>query len=173
MSAPWTILHELLGTKLLFSTAYHPKTDALAESPIQTPEDMIRKFHDYFLKLKDSDCFTHYWYTLMPELQLAYKTSIHASTSKTPAILEKRWNPKLPVDTMKKDSFDIHPSASSFKILLDKVRNHENQIITDAFEYARQKLNKSDKTPELKLGDLILVSTLDINNIKGQKKFKY
>ncbi|MBW0572505.1 hypothetical protein O181_112220 [Austropuccinia psidii MF-1] len=108
----------------------------------------------------------------MPEFQSAYKTSIHASTRKTPAMLEKGWNPKLPVDTLKKDLFYIHPSASSFEILLDKVRHHENQIITYAFEYSRQKWDKSHKTPEFKLVDLILVSTLDINNIKGQKKFE-
>ncbi|MBW0531952.1 hypothetical protein O181_071667 [Austropuccinia psidii MF-1] len=41
-SALWTILHNLLGTKLSFSTAYHPQTDGLAEKMIQTLEDMIR-----------------------------------------------------------------------------------------------------------------------------------
>ncbi|MBW0523313.1 hypothetical protein O181_063028 [Austropuccinia psidii MF-1] len=51
-------------------------------------------------------------------------------------MLEKGWNPKLPVDTLKKDLVDIHPTASSFKLLLDKVRHHANQRINDAFEYA-------------------------------------
>ncbi|MBW0538438.1 hypothetical protein O181_078153 [Austropuccinia psidii MF-1] len=45
--------------------------------------------------------------------------------------------------------------------------------MNNAFEYAKQKLDKSHKDPELKLGDLILVSTLNFNNIKGPKKFKY
>ncbi|MBW0545964.1 hypothetical protein O181_085679 [Austropuccinia psidii MF-1] len=35
-SALWTNLHNLFGTKLLFSTAYHPQTDGLAERMIQT-----------------------------------------------------------------------------------------------------------------------------------------
>ncbi|MBW0559101.1 hypothetical protein O181_098816 [Austropuccinia psidii MF-1] len=35
-SALWTNLHQLFGTKLSFSTAYHPKTDGLAEMMIQT-----------------------------------------------------------------------------------------------------------------------------------------
>ncbi|MBW0514594.1 hypothetical protein O181_054309 [Austropuccinia psidii MF-1] len=43
-SALWTNLHKLLGTKLSFSIAYHPKTDGLAERMIQTLEDMIRRF---------------------------------------------------------------------------------------------------------------------------------
>ncbi|MBW0567088.1 hypothetical protein O181_106803 [Austropuccinia psidii MF-1] len=91
---------------------------------IQTLEDMIRRFCAYDLELKYSDGFTHAWCTLIPVLELAYKTSIHASTGNTPSMLEKGWNPKLPVDTLRKDLVDIHPTASSFKLLLDKVRHH-------------------------------------------------
>ncbi|MBW0546581.1 hypothetical protein O181_086296 [Austropuccinia psidii MF-1] len=105
---------------------YHPQTDGLAERMIQTLEDMIRRFCAYGLELKDSDGFTHDWCTLIPALELAYKTSIHASTGKTPAMLEKGWKPKLPVDTLKKDLVDIHPSSSSFKLFLDKVRHNAN-----------------------------------------------
>ncbi|MBW0563390.1 hypothetical protein O181_103105 [Austropuccinia psidii MF-1] len=36
----WTNLHQIFGTKLSFSTAYHPQTDGLAERMIQTLEDM-------------------------------------------------------------------------------------------------------------------------------------
>ncbi|MBW0559907.1 hypothetical protein O181_099622 [Austropuccinia psidii MF-1] len=164
---------------------------------IQTLEDMIREFCAYGLEFKDSDGFTHDWCTLIPALELAYKTSIHASTGKTPAMLEKGWNPKLPVYTLKKDLVDIHPTASRFKLLLDKVRQHANKNINDAFEYAKQKWDKSHKTlefkekylifnqsfistpynkihktPDFKLGGLILVSTLNFNNIKGPKKLK-
>ncbi|MBW0579932.1 hypothetical protein O181_119647 [Austropuccinia psidii MF-1] len=88
-------------------------------------------------------------------------------------MLEKGWNPKLPIDTLKKDLVDIHPTASSFKLLLDKVRHHANQSMNDAFEYAKQKWDKSHKTPEFKVGDLILASNLSFNNIKGPKKLKY
>ncbi|MBW0575241.1 hypothetical protein O181_114956 [Austropuccinia psidii MF-1] len=114
---------------------------------IQTLEDMIRRFCAYGLELKDSECFNHDWCTLIPKLELAYKTSIHASTGKTPAMLEKGWDPKLPVDTLKKDLVDIHPTASRFKLFLDKVRHHANQSMNDAFEYAKQNWDKSNKTP--------------------------
>ncbi|MBW0565865.1 hypothetical protein O181_105580 [Austropuccinia psidii MF-1] len=123
-SALWTNLHKLLGTELSFSAAYHPRTDGLAERMIQTLEDMIRRFCAYGLELKDSDGFTQDWFTLIPALELSYETSIHASIGKTPAMLEKGWNPKLPVDTLKKDLVDIHSAASSFKLFIDKVRHH-------------------------------------------------
>ncbi|MBW0587357.1 hypothetical protein O181_127072 [Austropuccinia psidii MF-1] len=67
-SALWTNLHNLFGTKLSFSTAYHSKTDGLAERIIQTLEDMIRRFCAYGLEFKDSDSFTHDWCTLIPAL---------------------------------------------------------------------------------------------------------
>ncbi|MBW0514690.1 hypothetical protein O181_054405 [Austropuccinia psidii MF-1] len=88
-SAPWKNLNQLFGTKLSFSKAYHPQTDSLAERMIQTLGDRVRRFCAYGLQFKDCDGFTHVWCTLLPALELAYKTSIHASTNKTPAILEK------------------------------------------------------------------------------------
>ncbi|MBW0460958.1 hypothetical protein O181_000673 [Austropuccinia psidii MF-1] len=107
---------------------------------IQTLEDMIRRFCAYGLGFKDSDGFTHDWCTLILALELlAYKTSIHTSTGKTPAMLEKGWNPKLPVDALKKDLGNINPTALSFKLFLDKVRHHANQSMNDAFEYSKQK----------------------------------
>ncbi|MBW0587742.1 hypothetical protein O181_127457 [Austropuccinia psidii MF-1] len=102
-SVLWTNLHRFFGTKLSFSTAYHPQIDGLAERIIQKLEDMIRRFCAYGLELKDSDGFTHDCCTLIPALELAYKTSVHSSTGQTPAMLEKGWNPRLPEDTLRKD----------------------------------------------------------------------
>ncbi|MBW0547117.1 hypothetical protein O181_086832 [Austropuccinia psidii MF-1] len=133
---------------------------------------MIRRVCAYGLEFKYSDGFTHDWCTLIPALGLAYKTSIQDSTGKTLTMLEKGWNPELPVDTLKKDFVDIHPTSLSFKLLHDKVRHHANQSMNDAFEYAKHKWDKSHKTPEFKVADLILVSTLNFNNIEGPKKGK-
>ncbi|MBW0582441.1 hypothetical protein O181_122156 [Austropuccinia psidii MF-1] len=61
----WTNLHNLFGTKLSFSTPYHPQTDGPAERMIQTLEYMMREFCAYGLKLKYSNGFTHDWCTLI------------------------------------------------------------------------------------------------------------
>ncbi|MBW0547572.1 hypothetical protein O181_087287 [Austropuccinia psidii MF-1] len=122
-SALWTKLHQVFGTKLSFSTAYHPQTDGMAEGMIQNLEDMVRRFYAYGLEVKDFDGFTHDWCTLLPALELAYKTSIHASTNQTPAILEKGWNPKLPQDSLRKDLVELHPTAASFKAMQTKLES--------------------------------------------------
>ncbi|MBW0506117.1 hypothetical protein O181_045832 [Austropuccinia psidii MF-1] len=49
----WKNLHSLFGTKLSFSTAYHPQTDEIAERMIQNQGEMIRRFCAYGLELKD------------------------------------------------------------------------------------------------------------------------
>ncbi|MBW0484762.1 hypothetical protein O181_024477 [Austropuccinia psidii MF-1] len=87
-------------------------------------------------------------------------------------MLEKGWNPKLPYDTLKKDLADIHPTASSFKIMLDKSRHNANRCMQDSFEYAKERWDKIHKPLDFKVGDLVLVSTLNFNYIKGPKKLK-
>ncbi|MBW0490944.1 hypothetical protein O181_030659 [Austropuccinia psidii MF-1] len=89
-SALWTNLHRFFGTKLSFSSAYHPQTDGLAEKMIQTLDNMIMRLCSYSLEFKDSDFSTHYWFTLIPALELEYMKSVHSSTGQTPGMLENR-----------------------------------------------------------------------------------
>ncbi|MBW0562266.1 hypothetical protein O181_101981 [Austropuccinia psidii MF-1] len=171
-SASWTNLHNIYGAKLSFSTAYHPQTDGLEERILQTLEDMIRRLCAYGLECKDSDGFTYYWCTLIPALQLEYKTSIHSSTGKTPAMLEKCFNPGLSYNTLRKELVDIHPTASSFKIILDRARHNADRCMKDSFKYAKGRWDKSHKPPDFKVGCLVLVSILNFNIIKCPKKLK-
>ncbi|MBW0511191.1 hypothetical protein O181_050906 [Austropuccinia psidii MF-1] len=118
---------------------------------------MIRRLCAYELELKDSDGLADYWGTLIPALELAYETSIHSSTGKTPAMLEKGWNPRLPYDTLKKDLVDIQTTESSFKIMVDKARHHAYRCMKDSFKYAKEKWDKSHIPPDFEVGDLVLV----------------
>ncbi|MBW0504141.1 hypothetical protein O181_043856 [Austropuccinia psidii MF-1] len=168
----WKNLHNLFETNLSFSTAYHPQIDGLAEIMIQILEDISRRFCAYGLELKESDGITHDWCTLIPDLELAYKTSIHYSTGKAPEMLEKGWNPIIPYDTLKKELVDINPTVSSFKIMLEKARHLANRCLKDDFKYTKGRWDRSHKPPDFKIGDLVLISTLNFINIKGPKKLK-
>ncbi|MBW0543236.1 hypothetical protein O181_082951 [Austropuccinia psidii MF-1] len=42
----------------------------------------------------------------------------------------------------------------------------------DSFAYAKDKWDESHATPDFKVGDLVLVSTTNFNNIKGCKRLK-
>ncbi|MBW0471755.1 hypothetical protein O181_011470 [Austropuccinia psidii MF-1] len=110
----WTNLYDMLGTKRLFSTDYHPHVDGLVERMIQKMKDIIRKFCAYGMKYKDHEGYTHYWVTLLPEGQLAYNTSQNYTTGKSPSLVEKGWNLLLPVDHLKKNLLAIHHTALDF-----------------------------------------------------------
>ncbi|MBW0574729.1 hypothetical protein O181_114444 [Austropuccinia psidii MF-1] len=103
---------------------------------------MVRRVFAYGLEFKDCDGLTHDWCTLLPKLELSNKTSINSSTNKTPAILEKGWNPKLPQDSLRKDLVQIHPTAISFKGILEKVRKHAIRLMEESFAYAKDKKDK-------------------------------
>ncbi|MBW0533095.1 hypothetical protein O181_072810 [Austropuccinia psidii MF-1] len=103
----------MLGTKLALSRAYHPQTDGLAERKIQKIEDILRRFFTYGMEYKDHKG-SHDWVTLLSAFQLAYNTSQHSTTGKTRAVVEKGWNPLLPVDPLKKNLLTIHPTAKDF-----------------------------------------------------------
>ncbi|MBW0508077.1 hypothetical protein O181_047792 [Austropuccinia psidii MF-1] len=78
----WINLYDILGTNLAFSTAYHTQTDGLTERMIQTMENIIRRFCAYCMEYKDHEGYTHYWVTLLPVPQLAYKKSQNSTTEK-------------------------------------------------------------------------------------------
>ncbi|MBW0467827.1 hypothetical protein O181_007542 [Austropuccinia psidii MF-1] len=110
----WTNLYDILGTKLAFYTAYHPQKDGLAERMIHTVEEIVRRFCAYGMEYKYHEGYTHDWATLLTAVQLAYNTSQHYTTGKTHTLVEKAWNPLLPVDHLKKNLMTIHPTAKDF-----------------------------------------------------------
>ena len=71
----WKSLHEALGTRLDFSTAYHPETDGQSERTIQTLEDMLRA------------CaldFGGRWDEHLPLVEFAYNNSYQATIGMPP-----------------------------------------------------------------------------------------
>ncbi|MBW0492753.1 hypothetical protein O181_032468 [Austropuccinia psidii MF-1] len=97
----WTNLYDMHGTKLAFSTAYYPQKDVLAERMIKAIEAILKRSCAYGMEYKDHEGYTHDWVTLLPAVQLAYNTTQHYRKVKTPALVEKGWNPLLPVDHLK------------------------------------------------------------------------
>ncbi|MBW0523074.1 hypothetical protein O181_062789 [Austropuccinia psidii MF-1] len=93
--------------------------------------------------------------------------SIHASTNQTPAIIEKGWNPKLSHNSLRNNLVELYPTAASFKGILDKARKHSVRFTEDSFSYSKDKWDKTHATPEFNVGDLVLLSTTNFNNIKG------
>ncbi|MBW0590215.1 hypothetical protein O181_129930 [Austropuccinia psidii MF-1] len=56
--------------------------------------------------------------------------------------------------------------------MLEKTRKHAVRCMEESFAYAKDKWDRSHATPDFKVGDLVVVSTTNSNNIKGCKKVK-
>ncbi|MBW0586339.1 hypothetical protein O181_126054 [Austropuccinia psidii MF-1] len=168
----WINLYNILGTKLAFFTAYHPQTDGLAERMIQTMEDIIIRFCSYGMEYKDHEGYTNGWVTLVPEVQLVHNTSQHSTTGKSPSLVEKGWNPLLPVDHLKKNLLTIHPKGKDFYDMWKKACDTAAKCIAEEKEYNKQRWDKSHMEPDFKEGDQVLVSTLNFNNHKGPKEMR-
>ncbi|MBW0486484.1 hypothetical protein O181_026199 [Austropuccinia psidii MF-1] len=110
----------MLGTKLSFSKSYHPQKDGLAERMIQTKEEIMRRFCAYGMEYKDHEGYTYDWVNLLPTVQLAYNTSQHSATGKSPSLVEKAWNPLFPVDYLKKHLLTIHPTSKDLNDIRKK-----------------------------------------------------
>ena len=71
----WREVHEALGSKLHFSTAYHQQTDGQSERTIQTLEDMLRA------------CVLEWgnlWVRHLPLVEFSYNNSYHSSIQMAP-----------------------------------------------------------------------------------------
>jgi transposase InsO family protein len=168
----WRNLHDMLGTKLAFSTAYHPQTDGLAERMIQTLEDMLRRFCSFGLEFKNSDGYTHDWVSLLPALEIAYNSSKHSSSKEIPYILERGWIPRMPKDHINNKLPHVHPTSLDFKRMLDITHEHAKKCVQDAAEYNKLRWDKSHKEPSFQIGDKVLLSTVNFNNLGGNRKLK-
>ena len=70
----WHILQKALGTKLSFSTTFHPQTDGQSEKVIQVLEDLLRACA---FDLKGN------WDDYLPLVEFAYNNSFQASRDGT------------------------------------------------------------------------------------------
>ncbi|MBW0496247.1 hypothetical protein O181_035962 [Austropuccinia psidii MF-1] len=124
------------------------------------------------MEYKDHEGYTHDWVTLLPAVQLAYNTSQHSTTRKTPLLVEKGWNPLFPVDHLKKNLLTIHPTAKEFHEMWKRACDPAAKCIAEAKEHNKQMWNKSHMEPDFKEGDQVLVSTLSFNDLKLPKKMR-
>ncbi|KAE8736307.1 putative ATP binding protein [Hibiscus syriacus] len=71
----WKALHEAMGTRLNFSTAFHPQTDGQSERVIQVLEDMLR---GCVIDFRGS------WEDFLPLAEFAYNNGYQASIRMAP-----------------------------------------------------------------------------------------
>jgi transposase InsO family protein len=84
----WEKLHELMDTKLNFSSAYHPQTDGQIERTNQRLEDMLRACA---LKYEKS------WDKSLPYAEFSYNNNYQASLKMAPFEALSGWQCRTPL----------------------------------------------------------------------------
>jgi len=83
----WKALHQTLGTKLDFSTAFHPQSDGQSERVIQILEDMLR---GCVIDFRGS------WEEFLPLAEFAYNNSYQSSIRMAPYEALYGWKCRTP-----------------------------------------------------------------------------
>ena len=145
----WKTLHMLLGTRLAFSTAHHAQTDGLAERSIGTLEEMIRTYCCFGTPVARGD-FNLDWVALLPQLEFAYNSSLHATTKQIPFQVAYGWVPHSAnslwrVKAELRKDVAISSDARDFFDIMTKARKRAEQCIEHAHEVAKKRWDKSHK----------------------------
>ncbi|MBW0514619.1 hypothetical protein O181_054334 [Austropuccinia psidii MF-1] len=103
-------------------------------------ENIIRRFCAYIMEYKYHDLIP-----LLQAIQLSYNIILYSTIGKSPLLVEKGWNPLLPVDNLKKNLLTIHPTAKDFHDMWKKECDTAARCIAEAKEYNKQRYDKTHK----------------------------
>jgi len=109
---------------------------------------------------------------LLPALEMAYNSSIHSTTGRTPYELERGWIPSTPKDLLPVIKMKLHPTALKFFDMITKSRQFAAECVKQAVDYNKERWDKTHKEPSFKSGDLVLISTINFTNLEGPKKLR-
>ena len=105
---------QLLGVKKTRTTPYHPQTDGLVERFNRTVLDMLS------MAVQQDE---HEWDLLLPQVMLAYRTSVQETTGTTPFSLIFGHEPHLPEDIISGISAEVYKSPKPYShILVERVK---------------------------------------------------
>eukprot|EP00210_Caulerpa_lentillifera_P002711 g2591.t1 len=150
LSKFWTELFKLIGTKLKFSTAYHPETDGQSEVTIRTLENFLRPY----VENEPQD-----WSNYLHQAEFAANNSINLSTGYSPFYLMYGCHPQLP-DTLAHSSRKIKSEVDSVTSTISKMQ----KTLADAasrYEQAQDSMlratNRHRRDTEFVVGDSVLI----------------
>ena len=105
----WKSFQEALGTKLKFSSAYHPQTDGQSERTIQVLEDLLRaSVMDFFGSWEDHLALAEFAYnnSYQTSIGMAPYKALYGRRCRTPAFWDVEGQRKIYVPEMVQDVVD-------------------------------------------------------------------
>jgi hypothetical protein len=145
----WRTLFRLIGTKLAFSTAFHPKTDGQTERANRVIEEVFRAY----VNARHTD-----WDLFLTPVEFAYNNSVQASTGHTPFFLNTGQHPLTPATLFKPPSTDM-PAADEFFGKIATALTNAKTLIAIAQNRQKQYADRRRRELILQPGDRVYLST--------------
>ena len=159
----WTLVCSPLSTDHRLSTAFHPQTDGQTESQNQTMEQYLRAFCNY---QQDN------WVELLPLAELAYNTTIHASTRMTPFWANYHYHPVMQFKAPKQpSSLNSEIQADTFAAGLEETHQTLRKNLQEA-EASQAKYTGGNEVV-FEVGDKVWLSTRHLRTATPSKKLDY
>jgi hypothetical protein len=113
----WKSFWSQLGTKLKFSTAFHPQSDGQTERANRTLEEGLR----HYVSTNQND-----WDEFLPLLEFCVNNSQSSSSHHTPFYLNYGDHPRLPIDNIIPDSNveEVQSTLDKLRTTLESAKNH-------------------------------------------------
>ena len=160
-SSYWSSLCYHAQMKHRLSTAFHPQTDGLTERTNQALEQYLRAFAD---KHQTS------WARQLPMAEYAYMNSHHTSIGTTPFYAMYGYHPEIRW-TVGDDLLEGKVPATNERIKrLQALRDELAERWREASESQKKYYNRKHKPKSYKVGDLVMLSTKNLNQKKPSKK---
>lgn len=158
----WQELWTKCGTRLAMSTAYHPESDGLTERQNRTVLDGLRTYSN----AKGTD-----WDLHIGALEIAYNSSVHASTGMTPFLLDGGSEIVRPSDiALAEIRACMNESAGE---LLERMKDDAalaHQHLVAAQERQRRAANKKRVDVHYQVGDMAWLDSGDLPIQKGPSR---
>ena len=142
-------LHELLGSKQLLSTAFHPQTDGQTERVNRVLEDLLSNY----VGGRQDD-----WDEYLAAAEFAINNSYHSSTGSTPFRLWTGRDPNLPATIIPGKM----QRANEFADQMIKGLAEAKKSLDAARQRMKSYTDKRRRHEEFKEGDLVMLSTKNL-----------
>ena len=162
----WKTLWGLTGTRLRYSTAYHPQTQGVVEHMNAVVGQMLR-------------CLIHEdrvgnWDSYLTTVEMTINSYPNSSTGYSPFCLNYGYHPIAPVQFLKGDEDAKIEAVENFVSRVQHVWNKAKKYLLSSVEKQQKYYNMHHRAVEHRVGDLVLLSSknLSFKNIpaKLQKK---
>jgi hypothetical protein len=150
-SAFWQGVTELLGTRTVMSSSFHPQTDGQTERVNQTLETYLR--HYVSVELND-------WDTLLSRAEFAHNAAYHESIRSSPFKLNFGYNPRTPVGEVVEV---VHPGSAAFVERLQSALSLARKCLIAAQQRQKAFADKRRVEKVYKVGDKVLLNPKYLN----------